>query len=136
MMPAESRTEVLEERPLRELVSQLGRDTSQLVEQEIALAKQEAREKIDEVQTGLVALASGAVVLHLGLAALVAALILLLAQTLPGWGAALAVGAVFGVIGGVMFWRGKERLAKTDPKPTKTIESVGRDVKAIKEAAQ
>lgn len=126
----------LEERPLRELIANLARDSSRLLEQELALAKQEAREKVDEIQTHLLAVATGAAVAHVGLLAVVAALILLLAQTLPSWGAALAVGAVFCLIGGVMFWRGKQQLQHTDLKPQKTAESVERDVKAIKEAAQ
>jgi hypothetical protein len=135
-MATEGATELLEERPLRELVSTLARDTSELLEKEVALAKQEAKEKVDEIQTHLLSLSTGAMVMHVGLLAVVAALILLLAQTLPDWVAALLVGAVFCLVGGVMFWRGKEKLQQTDLKPEKTTESVKRDVKAIKEAAQ
>jgi Putative Actinobacterial Holin-X, holin superfamily III len=129
-------TVVLEERPLRELISRLARDASHLVEQELALAKQEVREKADDVQAKLVAASLGVAVLHVGLLAIVAALILLLAEALPSWGAAFLVGALCCIVGGVMFSRSKQQIEQTNLKPVKTIDSVERDVKAIKEAAQ
>lgn len=136
MSGAEPATDVLEERPLRDLVLQLSQDASRLVEQEIALAKQEAREKVDQLQTGVLAVSAGALVLQVGFLALAAALILLLAQTLPSWIAALAIGGAFCVVGGLMFAKGKRELQQVDIKPEKTARSVKQDVIAIKEAAQ
>jgi Flp pilus assembly protein TadB len=129
-------TGVIEERPLRELVLQLSRDASQLVEQEIALAKQEAREKVEQLQTAVSAVSAGALVLHIGLAALAAALILLLAQALPTWLAALIIGAGLCVVGALMLAKGKRELQQVDLKPGKTVRSVEQDVEAIKEAVK
>ncbi len=129
-------TDILEERPLRELVLQLSRDAAQLAQQEIALAKQEAREKVEQLQTGLLTLSTGALLVQVGFLALSAALILLLTQFLPSWGAALAVGVAFCVVGVLVLGKGKRELQDVEVMPVKTAESVKRDVKVIKEAAQ
>jgi hypothetical protein len=136
MMSSLNNAELLEERPLRDLVLQLSRDASRLVEQEIALAKQEAREKVDQLQTGVLTISAGALILQVGFLALAAALVLGLAQVLPGWGAALAVGVAFCVVGGLVFAKGKHGLEGVEVTPEKTVESMKEDVKVIKEAAQ
>lgn len=136
MTAGNNATDVLEERPLRELVLQLSQDASRLVEQEIALAKQEAREKVEQLQRGVLGISAGALVLQTGFLALTAALILLLAQSLPSWVAALVIGAAFCVVGGMVFAKGKRVLQHVDLKPEKTAHSVKEDVNVIKEAAQ
>jgi Putative Actinobacterial Holin-X, holin superfamily III len=136
MTSVEAASEALEERPLRELLLQLSRDASRLVEQEIALAKQEAREKLEQVQTGLLTASAGAMLLQVGFLALAAALVLLLAQALPGWAAALSIGAAFCVVGAVVLTRGKQQLAHVGLIPEKTAASLKEDVKVIKEATE
>jgi hypothetical protein len=136
MSSVDTTPEASDERPLRELVLKLSRDASQLVEQEIALAKQEAREKLDQLQAGVSAVSTAAVILHIGLATVAAALVLLLAQALPSWIAALAIGVALCVVGGMMFAKGKRDLQQVDLKPEKTIRSVKQDVQAIEEAAK
>jgi len=136
MMAGVNNAELLEERPLRDLLLQLSRDASRLVEQEIALAKQEAREKVQQLQTGVLTVSAGALLLQVGFLALAAALVFGLAQVLPSWGAALAVGVAFCVVGGLVFAKGKHGLSDVEVTPQKTAESVKEDVKVIKEAAQ
>lgn len=128
--------EVREERPLRDLLLQLSRDASRLMEQEIALAKQEAREKIDQVQTGMLTASAGAMLLQVGFLALAAALVLLLARALPDWAAALAIGAAFCVVGSLVLAKGKQQLQHVDITPQKSVESVKQDVQVIKEAVE
>lgn len=129
-------SEVLEERPLRELVVQLSSDATLLAQQELALAKREVSEKLDELKISVVATAAGVLVLQVGFLCLAAALVLLLARSLPDWAAAMAVGAAFVIVGGVMFGGGQRHAQKITLKPEKTVESVKKDVEAIKEAAQ
>jgi hypothetical protein len=136
MANGDSATEVLEERPLRELLLKLSQDAGRLFEQEIALAKQEAREKLEQLQAGMLAVSAGALVLQVGFLALTAALILLLAQALPGWAAAAVIGGAFCVVGGLMLAKGKRELQHVDIKPEKTVSSVKQDAIAIKEAAE
>ena len=126
----------LEERPLRELITQLSRDASELAQQEIALAKQEAREKADELKASLLAVASGALVLQIGFISLAAALVLLLAQPLPAWAAAAAVGAAFCVVGALLLQGGKHHAERIDLTPQKSKQSLKADAQSIKEAAR
>lgn len=124
----------LEERPLSELIAQLSRDGSQLVQQEMALAKRELAEKAGKAGRQLGALALGGGVLLLAAFSLTAALILLLAQWLPTWLAALIVGALLAAVGAALALRAKKELGQLDPVPRQAAESVQRDVRAIKEA--
>jgi len=125
-----------EDRPLRELVAQLSRDGSLLVQQEIALAKKELSEKAAKVKTDVMAMVVGGLVLYAGALTLIFAVVMLLAQAVPTWLAALIVGAVVTVVGLVMALGGKKRLEQDSMKPQKTIDSVQRDVEMVKEAVR
>ena len=126
----------LHERPIGELLTRLSHDTSLLLEQEIALAKREAYEKLDQLKVQVASLAVGGVVLHAGLLVLVAAAVLLLALWLPAWAAALAVGVALAAGGAILLIRGKEGLKKLELAPQATIRNVKQDVRTVKEAAQ
>ncbi len=126
----------LEQRPLGELLGQLTRDLSLLVQQEVSLAKREANEKLRQVGKSLASLAIGGVVLHVGALPLTAAITLLLAEALPAWLAALIVGVAISAVGAVLLQKGKQSLQQLDLKPEQLSENVKRDVDAIKEAVR
>lgn len=128
--------EQLHDKPLSELLPQLTKDVTLLAQQEIALAKQEAADKLTVIKTEAVGLTLGAVLLHSGLLALVAAITLLLATFLPAWIAALVCGGALAASGGALLLRGKSRLSQLSLGPTLVLENVERDVSAIKEAAK
>jgi membrane protein len=128
--------ELLHEKPLTELLPQLTKDVTLLAQQEIALAKQEAADKLDVIKAEAVGLTLGAVLLHSGVLALVAAFVLLLATFLAPWVAATLAGGALAVGGGVLLLRGKTRLAQLNLGPKLVLENVQRDVSAIKEAAK
>ena len=116
-----------------ELVKELSREVSQLVREEIALAKAEMTEKGKQAGVGAGMLSGAAV---LGLAAVggsMAFLILVLDSWMPGWLAALIVTVVYAAAAAVLALRGKERISHaTPPVPTQTIESVKEDVQWAK----
>lgn len=124
----------VEERPLGQLVGQLVRDSSQLVQQEIALAKKELAENLSDLKRASAAAAIAGLFCLLGALALTAALILGLAQVMPSWAAALVVGAALGGVGAMLFKRSQQGLKQLELVPEKTGESVRRDIQAIKEA--
>jgi hypothetical protein len=126
----------IEERPLRDLLRQLSRDGSLLVQQEVALARRELADKAGRLQRELAALALGGVVLFVGVVTLCAALVLSLALVLPAWLAAAAVGVAISGLGALLLLRGKVRLARLDLKPERALESVQRDVAAVQEATR
>jgi nitrate/nitrite transporter NarK len=119
-----------------ELVKDLSRDISQLVREEIALAKAEMTQKGKRAGVGA-GLLSGAGVL--GVAAVggsMATLILLLDLIMPAWLAALIVTFVYAAAAGVLAMRGKNRIAEATPvAPEQTIESVKEDVQWAKTRA-
>jgi hypothetical protein len=119
-----------------ELVKDLSREVSQLVREEIALAKAEMTQKGKKAGVGAGMLSGAAV---LGLAAFggsMATLILLLDLVMPGWLAALIVTAVYAAVAAVLGLRGKERISDAaPPAPEQTIESVKEDVQWAKSHA-
>jgi Putative Actinobacterial Holin-X, holin superfamily III len=116
-----------------ELVKELSRDVSELVRQEVALAKAELTQKGKQAGVGAGMLSGAAV---LGVAAVggsLATVILLLDLVMPAWLAALIGTAVYGAVAAVLALRGKERLAEAaPPTPEQTIESVKEDVQWAK----
>jgi hypothetical protein len=126
--------EPLEERSLRALIGQLSRDGSLLVQQEMALAKQELTEKAGVLAASGAAMAVGGLVLYAGVLAIAAGLVLALALAIPAWVSALLVGVVLAATGAVLLLRGKKRLTDLDLKPNKTTASLKRDVETLKEA--
>ncbi len=124
-----------EERTLGELFGELSQDVALLVRQEARLAKTEMQQKLSNVTTDLVSLATGGVVALVGGLALTAALILLLIDPvgLKPWLAALVVGVMLGVAGWVMLRRGIKDLKRTDPTPRRTVETIKDDIQWAKE---
>jgi hypothetical protein len=122
--------------PLTELLGRLSRDTSLLAQQEIALAKQEAADKLAIIKAELVGVTVGGVLVQAGVLALIAGGILALALVLPPWAAALVAGGVLLAVGAGLLLKAKERLSKLDLAPKKTVQTVKQDVYAVKEAAK
>ena len=116
-----------------ELVKELSREVSQLVREEIELAKAEMTQKGKQAGVGAGMLSGAAV---LGLAAVggsMAFLMLVLDSWMPGWLAALIVTVVYAAAAAVLALRGRERISRTAPPvPTQTIESVKEDVQWAK----
>jgi len=119
-----------------ELVKELSREISQLVREEIALAKAEMTEKGKKAGVGAGMLSGAAV---LGLAAVGGSMvfvILVLDSWMPAWLAALIVTLMYASASVVLAFRGKERISEaTPPAPTQTIESVKEDVQWAKTRA-
>jgi putative superfamily III holin-X len=119
-----------------ELVKDLSREVSDLVRQEIALARAEMMEKGRKAGRGAGMLSGAAV---LGLAAVggsMATLILLLDLVMPAWLAALIVTAAYAAVAAVMGLRGKEEISEAGPPtPERTVDSVKEDVQWAKTRA-
>ena len=119
-----------------DLVKDLSREVSQLVHEEIALAKAEMTQKGKQAGAGAGMLSGGAV---LGLGAVggsMAFFILVLDVWMPAWLAALIVTLAYAAGGAILALRGKQRIAEASPPaPEKTIESVKEDVQWAKTRA-
>jgi hypothetical protein len=119
---------------LAELVSELVNDAKQLLRQELALAKHEIREEVRKTKTALIFLGVGIGIAAIGgLLLIVMPVHLLNALTeLPLWSCYAIVGGVCAVVGMVLLYRGKQRLAEIDVIPQQTVETMKENVRWIK----
>jgi hypothetical protein len=125
-----------QERSLGELFTELTRELSTLVRQEISLARTEMGHKAGKVGRDVGFLAAGGAVAYAGLLAIVAAIIIGIAQLgVPWWLSAFIVGAAIAGAGYVLVQKGISALKTEDLAPRETVESVKEDAKWIRERA-
>ena len=126
----------MRDRPIGEVASELTRDISLLVRQEIELAKAEMAQKGRTAVPGLEMIGAAGIAGLMAAGALTAFAVLVLATFLPDWLAALIVGAVLAIAAYVLVMRGKERVEQAgSPIPEQTIETVKEDVEWAKTQA-
>jgi hypothetical protein len=127
-------------RPLAGLFSDLWRETTTLVHDEVELAKADISEKVAQAGRGVGAVAAGGAVLFAGFIVLLFAAVGALQMVLPPeqapWLAPLIVGAVVTIAGAVALSSGKKKLKAEQLKPTRTIESLRTDARVAKEHLQ
>jgi len=123
----------MENRPLGDLFGDLAADMSNLVRQEVTLAKVEITQKAKYVGRNVGYLVIGGAVAYAALLAIIAAIIMLLAKVLPNWGSALIVGVVVGGIGWMLIGKAMMALQKADLTPRETVETLKEDATWMKE---
>jgi hypothetical protein len=127
----------LRESSTGELLKQLSEKSSELVRQELELAKAELGEKGKQVGKGAGILGAAGVVGLLAAGALTASLILVLSEAMDGWVAALIVTVVYGAVAAVLALRGRDKVREgMPPAPEETVESVKEDVQWAKTRAR
>jgi hypothetical protein len=109
------------------LISRLVGELSTLFRKEVALAKAEISESVSHAKAGAVAIAAGGAVIFGGFLVLLAAAVLVLAQIMAPWLAALLVGIVAGAIGFVLIQSGKKQLEPSALKLERTQEALRKD---------
>ena len=128
------------DKSLAALLSDLTRDTVELLRQEIALARSELSQKVSGAQAALASMAIGAAVILAGLFLLLQAVVHGLAMVLPPdmapWLSPLIVGAVVAAIGWAMLQAGQSKLDPDNPVPQRTMDSLRRDKAVIQEKAR
>lgn len=120
----------VDNRSLGDLLSELSRETSQLVRKEVELATTEltAKARVAGGQVGVAA--AGGALAHAGLLVLMAALVIGLAELgLAPWLSALIVGVLAVGIGYMLVNRGLTALRSTSIAPTQTIETLKEDAR-------
>ncbi len=123
----------LENRPLGDLFGDLATEMSNLVRQEVALAKVEVAQKVKYVGRNVGYLVVGGAVAYAALLAIVAGIIMLLAKVLPNWGAALLVGVVVAVVGWLLIGKALMALQQAELTPRETVETLKEDATWMKE---
>ncbi len=120
-------------RGLFKLIADIPTLLMDLVRGEIESFKQEIIGKLKHAGVGIGLLVGAATFAFFALLVLIAAAVLGLATVLPAWAAALIIGGGILLIAVILALIGIGNLKKgVPPAPTKTIESVKKDVRAIK----
>lgn len=122
-----------QDRSLGNLFSDLSEKASLLVEQEVELAKREFQETLNQGIRDLIAATTGTVIALASLLVFIAAAVLALDLVMPAWLAALVVGALIAIIGGVLAYMGIADLSHLKIVPKKTSESLTKDKDMVKE---
>jgi Putative Actinobacterial Holin-X, holin superfamily III len=123
----------LENRPLGDLFGDLATEMSNLVRQEVALAKVEVAQKVKYVGRNVGYLVVGGAVAYAALLAILAGIIMLLAKVLPDWGAALLIGVVVAVVGWLLIGKALMALQRAELTPRETVETLKEDATWMKE---
>ncbi len=118
---------------LADLLSDLVRDLTGIVRGEGRLMRAELADAARNAAAGAEMMAAGAILLLLAALVLVQALVIALAEVIgPGWSATV-VGAVLGILGAVLVYRGRHNLSAARLIPERTMEQTSRDIRLAKE---
>lgn len=125
------------DRPIGELLRELGDEISTLVRAEVALAKVEITEKAKPV-VATAGMFGGTALLGLGaFGALTTCFIAALSLVLEVWVAALIVAVVYGIAAYVLVEAGKKKLKEAAPLvPAQTAQTVKEDIEWAKTRAK
>jgi uncharacterized membrane protein YqjE len=116
-----------------ELLKQFSEDATTLLRKEVELAKAELAEKGKQAGKGA-GMFGGAGLFGVGaFGALTAFLILVLAEAMDAWLAALIVTALWGAVAAVLALQGKQKVEEAaPPQPEQTVETLKEDVEWVK----
>jgi Putative Actinobacterial Holin-X, holin superfamily III len=120
------------DRSLGELVSEMTSELSQLMRQEIELAKTETKAELAKVTDAGKAFGAGAFLGYLAVVLLAFAAAWGLAAVMPTGLAFLIVGVVLGIGAAIAFLAGRKRLEGFTPVPEETVETLKEDVEWAK----
>jgi hypothetical protein len=122
-----------DERSLGELFAELARETSNLVRQEVELAKTEVTQKASRVGKDAGVIGVGGAIAYAGFLVFLAAVVLGFGEFMPLWLSALLVGLVVGAIGYFIIQKGRSDLKRADLTPHETLESLKEDTEWAKD---
>jgi uncharacterized membrane protein YqjE len=126
-----------QDRSIADLTKELSTQTTQLIRQEMELARAELTQKGKTAGVGAGIFGAAGLIALFGVGALTACLILALDTAVDGWLAALIVGVAYLAVAGVaaLIGRGKVQEA-SPPVPEQAIETTKEDVEWTKQRVQ
>jgi hypothetical protein len=123
-------------RSLIGLFSDLFRETSTLVHEEVQLARVEIAEKVSQLGSGVAAIGAGGAILFAGFIVLLFAAVNALAMFLPpehaAWLAPLIIGLIVMIAGYIALAKGRKEFKAENLKPSRTMNSLRRDTEVVK----
>lgn len=124
--------QAMQRESLGQMLSDLANQSAGLIRDEVALAKQELREKAMLLRSAALLIGTGAVLGLIAALAICAAVIVGLAELVGAWQAALIVGGLLAAVAGVLAFIGIGKLKHSSLKPEQTIETLEEDKEWLK----
>ncbi|GAB2565970.1 hypothetical protein Aab01nite_46850 [Paractinoplanes abujensis] len=124
--------EEVAETSVGEMIGNISNDLSQLFRQEVELAKAELKQEASKAGKAGGMLGGAAFAAYLAVVLLSFALVFALDAVMPAGWAALIVAVLWGVIGGVLYVVGKNKLKTVDPMPRRTVDTLKEDAQWLK----
>jgi uncharacterized membrane protein YqjE len=121
----------LERQSATTLLGRLVTAFTELVRNEVALAKAELAESTTRAKSGVVALIGAVSTLLAGSLALVAAIILGLSKVMEPWLASLIVGVVISAVGLILLYGARKKLVPPHIEIDRTRTAVRQDVEVL-----
>ena len=123
-----------QDRSTRSLLRELMHEVPGLFTKELALARAEMRENLEQTRRGATEVSTGGIVLAGGYIVLLLAAVYALSEVMAPWLAALLVGGIAAVAGYMMVKAGMRHFSAHDLRPERTIESIQKDADAVRGA--
>jgi len=123
-----------DERSVTSLVSGIVNDAQSLMQQQLALFREEIRTDLRKTKEAVTAIAAGGAVAALAVGPFVFMLVALLHELAlwPWWASALLVGVVFAIVGGALIAVGVQRFRSFNPLPDQSVEALKENLQWIK----
>lgn len=124
----------VEDRSIAQLVQDMSEQTRRLVRDELVLATEELKQKGKRAGIGAGMTGAAGVMALFGAGTLVACAVLALALVLPGWAAALIIGAALLAVAGLAAMLGTKKLkSAVPPVPEEATAGVQKDVEVVRQ---
>lgn len=121
------------QRRVSDVLQDIVGNVQQIIRSEVVLAKVEIKEKAQRASKPAAVLATGTVLGLYGLGFLLLAAVHALSLVVAAWLAALIVGGVLAIGGGILVGKSRQALREIDPIPKKTVETVKENVQWAKD---
>lgn len=121
---------------LKILLRDLIAEVSQLIRQELRLARAEAAQNLVRAQYAMIAVAAGLLLAFCALLIVLQALVIALAEIMPAWAASLGVGVGLGLCAFFLVRYGLGGLSPANLVPERALDSVRRDKDLVMEKVQ
>lgn len=123
-----------DERSVTSLVTGIVNDAQTLMQQQLALFREEIRTDLRKTKEAVTALVAGVAVAALAVGPLVFLFVALLHELAlwPWWASALTVGVVLAIAGGAMIAVGVQRFRSFNPLPDQSVEALKENLQWIK----
>ena len=121
------------DRSLSDVLQDIIRNVQEIVRSEVRLAKTEIREEAAKAKSSALLLGAGGVAAIFATLFLLLVIVYALALVMPGWAAALIVGAALAVVASVMLMAGIKRFKQIHPIPARTVETIKENVEWAKQ---